>query len=219
VQLKQQYSVVFMFLILAVGEIGLCQAQTTAFAGLDFGGNIYIEVPRNWVYLDNNLRRHLDTNSEAVVRLAGLTPNSGENVILVAGNANTTFRTSSATLRLSVRRGEAPTQENMREISNLPKKELTQLLAPISEDIRSVMVGIDEVKSVKAIDAKAVTNQGMTCMFFEFETDTLDGVQLSQTYLCPFGTQSIKFSTSYRKSEAILFRPVLKYAWQSLRVN
>lgn len=217
--LKQGYSILFIFLTLAVGENGLCQENNGAFAKLDFGGNTYIEVPRNWTYLDENLRRHLDTGSEAVTRLAGIAPNPGENIILVAGNAYTSSRTPSATLRLSVRRGDSPTQENMREVAKLPKKELAQLLAPVAEETRRVMVGLDGVKSVKAVDARVASNRGMTCMFFEFETDASDGAKLSQTYVCPLGNRSIKLSTSYRKSEATLFHPVIKYVWQSLRVN
>jgi hypothetical protein len=219
VHLKKRYYILFIFLTLAIGEKGLCQGQNNAFAKLDFGGDTYIEVPRNWTYLDENLRGHLDTAGEAVTRLAGITPNPGENVILVAGNAYTSFRTSSASLRLSVRRGDAPTQADMRELSKLPRKELAQLLAPVVEETRRVMVGVDGVKSVKAVDARVASNRGMTCMFFEFETDTLDGAKLSQTYVCPLGSRSVKLSTSYRNSEATLFNPVIKYVWQSLRVN
>jgi len=180
---------------------------------------MYIEVPRNWTYLDENLRRHLETVSEAVARLAGITPNPGENLILVAGSAYTSFRTPSATLRLSVRWGNSPTQEDMREIAKLHKKDLTEILAPIADETRRVMVGLEGVKSVKAVDARIASNQGLTCMFSEFETDASDGVKLSQTYICPLGNRSVKLSTSYRKSEATLFHPVVAYVWHSLRVN
>jgi len=219
VRLKQGYSILFIFLTLTVGKNGFCQGNNGTFAKLDFGGNTYIEVPRNWTYLDENLRSHLNTGSEAVTRLAGITPTLGENVILVAGNAYTSFRTPSATLRLSVRRGDSPTQEIMREVAKLPKKELAQLLTPVAEETRRIMVGIDGVKSVKAVDARVASNQGMICMFFEFETDASDGAKLSQTYVCPLGNRSVKLSTSYRKSEATLFHPVIKYVWQSLQVN
>lgn len=218
-RLKQRYSIIFIFLALAVGEKGLCQGQNGTFAKLDFGGSTSIEVPRNWTYLDENLRRHLETASEAAAHLAEITPNPGENVILVAGSAYTSFRTPSATLRLSVRSGDTPTQAVMSEVAKLPKKELAKLLAPVADETRRVMVGVDGVKSVKAIDARVASNQGMTCMFFEFETDTLDGAKLSQTYVCPLGSRSVKLSTSYRKSEATLFHPVIKYVWQSLRVH
>lgn len=220
VRFKQRYSTLLIFVTLAVGTSGLCHAQDSgAFAKLDFGGNTYIEVPRNWTYLDENLRKHLNTGGEAVARLAGITPNPGENVILVASNAYTSFRTPSATLRLSVRRGDGPTQVEMRQLAKLPKMELVQLLTSVAEETRRAMIGIDGVKSIKTVDTRVATNQEIVCMFFAFETDTSDGAKLSQTYVCPLGNRSVKLSTSYRKSEAMLFRPVIEYVWQSLRVN
>src|SRR5229473_3028630 len=100
------------FLIVAA----IAHAQGGAFAKLEFSGEIRIEVPRNWDYLDDNIKRHLNAGGEAAARLAGITPNPGENVILVAANAFTAFRTPSATLRLSVRRGENPSQSEVREV-------------------------------------------------------------------------------------------------------
>lgn len=219
VRLSIKHSALIAFFAFAVGAGALCHAQGNPFAKLDFGGNTHIEVPRNWTYLDDNLRKHLNTGSDAATRLAGITPNPGENVILVAANAYTSFRTPSATLRLSIRRSDGPTQADMREVSRLPKVELAQLLAPVADETRRVMIGIDGVKRVKAIDARVVTNQGMICMFFEFETEASDSVKLSQTYVCPLGNRSVKLSTSYRKSEGTLFRPVIEYVWQSLRVK
>ena len=79
VRFKQRYSILFIFVTLAVETSELCHAQDSgAFAKLDFGGNTYIEVPRNWTYPDENLRKHLNTGGEAVARLAGITPNPVE---------------------------------------------------------------------------------------------------------------------------------------------
>lgn len=192
--------------------------QGSSFAKLDFGETIFIDIPRNWTYLDENLKRHLNTGGEAVARLAGITPNPGENVILVAANAFTSFRTPSATLRLSVRRGDGPSQADVREISRMSKAELSQFLAPIVEETQKTMIGVDGVKSANPLRASVVSNKSLSCMFFEFETETIDGTKVSQTYVCPMATNAVKLSTSYRKSEAAMFRPVTQYVWQSLNV-
>lgn len=191
-------------------------AQGGGFAKLDFGGNISIEVPRNWSFLDSNLRRHLDTRGEAIARLAGITPNPGENVILVAGNAFTSFHTPSATLRLSVRQGSGPSQADMREIARLPAAEVLNLLKPVADETRRAMIGVEGVKNARSLDARVVTNKSLICMMFEFETDTTDGLKVSQTYICPIAAKSVKLSTSYRKSEASMFRPITEYVWESL---
>lgn len=193
-------------------------AQDEYFAQLDFDGTASIEVPRNWTFLDKNLRRHLSTGSEATIRLAGIASNSNENIILVAGSAYTSFKTASATLRLSTRRGPALTQADMREAENFSKAELSSILTPAATETEWAMKKIDGVKSTRTIAANLAKNQGLLCMFYEFETDTVDGLQISQTYVCPLGTQTVKLSTSYRKSEANTFRPVIEYVWQSLRV-
>ena len=210
---------VLIILVTALSLSMSAYAQDSSFARLDFGGNTNIEVPRNWTYLDDNLRKHLNTSGEAVARLAEITPNPGENIILVAANAYTSFRTPSATLRLSVRRGSSPTQSMMREVSKLPKIELSQIITPIAEETRRVMIGVDGVKSAKIVGTRVAVNQGMVCMFFEFETEVSDGAKLLQTYICPLGNRSVKLSTSYRKSETAMFRPVIEYVWQSLRVK
>jgi len=218
-QLVKTSSALLILFFCVFGTSAISRAQGSAFAKLDFGGNTYIEVPRNWTYLDQNLRKHLNTTGEAVTRLAGITQNPGENIVLVAGNAYTSFRTPSATLRLSVRRGESPTQTDMREVVKMPKDELAEMLAPVAEETKRVMIGVDGVKSAKAVDSRVSINEGLVCMFFEFESDTSDGVKLSQTYVCPLGNRSVKVSTSYRKSEAAMFRPVIEYVSKSLRVK
>lgn len=194
-------------------------AQGSAFSKLDFGGTITVEVPRNWTYQDESLRQHLNTAGEATARLAGITPNPGENIILVAANAYTSFKTASATLRLSIRRGEAPSQADVRELSKASRSELFQLLDPVISELRKVMMNMSLVKSVKTVDARILSNQSMSCMYFEFEAETADGTKLLQTYICPMSEKSIKLSTSYRKSEATLFRPVLQHIWLSLRAR
>ncbi|PCH49989.1 MAG: hypothetical protein COC22_06120, partial [Flavobacteriaceae bacterium] len=80
---------------LVIGLNETTHAQGSTFAKLDFGGMIYIEAPRNWTYLNDNIKKHIDTGSEATMRLAGISPNNGKNVILIAGNAYTSYRTTS----------------------------------------------------------------------------------------------------------------------------
>lgn len=203
----------------AVGGSALSSREGSAFSKLDFDGNISIEIPRDWTLLNENLRTHLNTAGEAGTRLSGITPNPGKNVILVAASTYISSRTPSATLRLSVRHGEAPTQAAMREVSRFPKAALSELLAPVAEEARRAIIGMDGVKSVVTTDSGITTNQGVLCMFFEFETDTATGADLSQTYICPLGNRSVKLSTSYRKSEANFFRPTVEYVWRSLRVE
>jgi len=211
------YFAITVALVMGLNET--THAQGSAFAKLDFGGMIYIEVPRNWTYLTDNITKHIDTGSEATIRLAGISPNNGQNSILIAGNAYTSYRTTSGLFRLSVRYGSSPVQEDMRKLTELSEDEVALILTPVANLTRKAMLSTKSIKSVKTVNTKVTTNNGLVCMFFEFETDLLDGLKLAQTYVCPLGNKSVKLSTSYRKSEAILFRPVVEYIWTSLRVK
>lgn len=206
-------------LVPLLGESALVRAQDDSFVKLDFAGTTLIEVPINWEYLDKNLRRQLNIAGEATVRVAGITPNIGENVILISANAYTSSRTPSATLRLSVRRGKAPTQTEMREASKLPSSVLSQLLEPIADETRRVMLVNSGVKSVTTTASSVLSNRGVICMFFEFEIKSATRTSLYQTYVCPMGERSVKLSTSYNKSEANIFRPITEHVWQSLRIK
>jgi len=209
----------FIVLILGLGTSNVVQAQGDKFAKLDFGGAAYIEVPRSWTYLDKELNKRLNTFSESIARLAGVPPNPGQNIILVAGKTYTSFHTSSATLRLSIRHGNGPNQTLMQEIAKLSKPEVAQFLSPIANQTQKAMVRVAGVRSAKAVDAKVAAKKGLICIFMEFETDASDGLKLSQTYICPLGNRSVKLSTSYRKSEAKLFRPIVEHVWNSLRIK
>lgn len=194
-------------------------AQSSSFAKLQFGETIFIEVPRNWTYLNEQIRQHLNTASEAVGRLAGLSIAQGDNQILLAANAFTSFKTPSATLRLSVRPGSAPTQENIRELANYSKAELNSTFGSILEETARVLRSVEGVKYAKAIDLRIEHNSYISCIFTEFEYAKPDGVSLSKTWLCPMGDKSVKLSSSYRKSEAAMFKPVITHIWESLRAQ
>lgn len=215
--IPQWIAVCLLTCLFAISPIA--RADRSAFAKLDFGGTIFIEVPRNWKFHDENFMRHLNTAGEAATRLAGITPSPGENTILVAANANTSFRSASATLRLSVRSGKAPSQADMRELTKTPKSELLLLLDPVISETKKVMVGTGLIKSVKTVDARIARNSSLSCMFLEFEVETVGGTELNQTYICPAGDKLIKLSTSYRKAEAALFLPVVRHVWESLKAK
>lgn len=194
-------------------------AQSSSFAKLQFGETIFLEVPRNWTYLNEQIRQHLNTGSEAVGRLAGLPVAQGDNQILLAANAFTSFKTPSATVRLSVRPGPGLTQADVRELAKYPKAELDSVFGPILTETARALHSIEGVKYAKALDLQVKSNRYISCIFTEFEYAKPDGISLSQTWLCPMDDKAVKLSTSYRKTEATLFKPVITHVWESLRAK
>jgi hypothetical protein len=213
-------SFILATLVLTLIPVAKSVAQDGSFLKLDFGSAISIEIPRNWEYKDEKIRQHLNTAGEAMARLAGITPNPGENVILVAGSAYTSSASPAATLRLSVRSGPAPTQQDTRQLASLPKKELFEALQPsILKNLQSLKT-LNGVKNATPTDLGVRKNKSLSCTYDETTVEFIDGDQLvMQTYVCPLGTKMIKLSTSYRKADSALFKPVLKYVWSSLRAS
>jgi len=194
-------------------------AQSSSFAKLQFGETIFLEVPRNWTYLNEQIHQQLNTRSDAAVRAAGLPLAQGDNQILLAANVYTSFKTPSATLRLSVRPGLGPTQADVRDLEKLPKAELDAMLGSILTETVRVLRSAEGIQSVKALGSQVKSNMYISCIFTEFEYAKPDGISLSQTWLCPMGDKAVKLSTSYRKTEATLFKPVITHVWESLRAK
>jgi hypothetical protein len=194
------------------------QGGKSEFVRVQFSSVASIEVPRNWTFLDQNLRQHLNTNTEATLKLSGLNIAQGDNRILVAANAYSSNKKPSATMRLSVRRADSPTQDEMRELVKLSKAELQAILAPAIADTKRTMLNAGRASAFNVRASGIVANGDFLCTVTEFEITYDDGKHANQTYVCPFGDKRVKLTTSYRISESSLFRPVTEYVWRSLRV-
>jgi hypothetical protein len=206
----------FIFLLVAAST---SFAQVSSFAKLQFGERISLEVPRNWRFLNKEIRDHLNTGAEAAARLAGINSAQGDNQILMAAQAFTSGTTPAATLRLSARPGPAPTQAEVREVAKLPKSEMTAALMPVLLETERGLRLMEGIQSAKALGVRVESNSTVSCIFTEFEVVRAEGTRLIQTWLCPTGDNSVKLTTSYRKSEMALFKPVILHVWSTLRIQ
>jgi hypothetical protein len=191
----------------------------SSFASLTFKEGITLEVPRNWQYTNEKVRQHLNTGAEASGRTVGAPVFQGDNEILLAGSALTRGSMPSATLRLSVRVGPAPSQGDMQQGLSIPKSELRSALRPALEEVEQTLRRVDGVQSHRALDVSIVSNKHVACIYTEFEVVLSNTRMISQTWSCPLGDKAVKLSASYRTSEARLFKPVLQHVWSTLRVN
>lgn len=222
--MKRANIISLSLLILSLfASVSTATSHKSTFVALQFGEDVAIEVPRDWTYLDDNMKNHINTSTESVCRLSGISLNQGDNKILVAAHAYSRNPTPSATFRLSVRPTDANgriTQSEMRqEAPKLSRKELLELLAPTISETNRAMLNVEGVQSVKLVDARIEQTKHLTCMLAEFENNADNGISLVQVYFCPAGDKTIKLTTSYKKSEATLFKPTLKYLWNSLSIK
>ena len=183
---------------------------------LNFGDDISLAVPPNWKYQDVELSKHIDTAADATVRLAGLTPSNAGNEILISANTYTVYKTSSATLRLSVRPDNQISQTQMKSLADSSPDDIKEIFDPISKETEKLLNSIEGVKVIKKTRAEVAYNKNLYCILMEFEISSLGDEKLQQTYICPIGNKTVKLSTSYRKSESVIFKPVIEYIWFSL---
>lgn len=196
----------------------LAHSSDSSFGKID-NGLVSVEVPKNWTFLDSNMKNHMNNFSEAVAKANNINVNQGNNFILVAANAYTSSNKTAATLRVSIRPGEFPSQEEMKQLTQLSKADIKEVFDPIIAETKKALLSVEGVKSVKVVDSRIAQSKNLTCIFTEIETETTDGIKLFQTYICPAGTNNVKLSTSYRKSERQMFKPILEYVWYSLRIK
>lgn len=198
----------------------ISSSKDGSFQIINFNDEIQISIPRNWDYLDESMKKHLQTGSDAMIRTTGLPHDSSENTILIAGNAHTSNKSTIATLRLSVRNSDAPSQSDMYKLSNLSKDEISQVLAPVvkstHKELDSYFKGMSKTKES---NISIVNNKTVMCILVNTESTRSDGNWLTQVYMCPLSTKSVKLTTSYRISNEILIKPVVQHVWQSLTIK
>lgn len=200
-------------LLFVVPNPGFTAGGVSTFVRLQFGNDVSVEVPRNWVFLDQNIRQHLNTYSEAVAKLSGINVNQGNNQILVAANAYTTGKEPSATMRLSVRVGSFPSQ------SEIKFADLTELRRDAELSLRRLQGSLpDHVRGMKLIDVRVERLGGYYTIVTDKQIDYVYGPTLDRLDVICVGSKNYKLNTSYQKSEAWMFEPIIRHIRQSLRI-
>ncbi len=199
--------------ILVLGVTNSANADNSAFAHFKFGSDVSVDVPRNWYFLDKNIRDNLNTFSEAAVRLAGISAAQGNNQILIAANAYTNSKKPSATMRLSVRRGNFISQSDVQDsdikkIKMMTKKQIDKLNESLP----------DYVKSMKLVSVRVEKIGGyysvVTKKLVEYDT----GLEVDRLDVIYFPKVVYKLNTSYRKNEEWMFKPILEIVRNSLSI-
>ncbi len=204
-------------LLLAISLLPLpSQAASSAFATVQFGEVAQITLPRNWTYMDKQVADHLNTSSEAVLRLIGIAVSQGDNKILVAANALDANGKTKATIRLSVRKAPSPTQSDMRELAKQPPRSIEAAFLPSANATAEAMLKVPGIKSYKVRGVKLDRNNALLCTWSSYEGDYGDRWVVSDTWICPLGDRRIKLTTSYDKLLESIYRPIIEYVWLSL---
>lgn len=193
------------------------QNGRSTFATVRFGELVQVDLPKNWTYMDRRVADHLNTSSEAVIKLAGVSVGQGDNKILVAANAYDSQGKSRATVRISVRAAPSVTQSQIRELATQSTVTIESQLRPTADETARAMLKVPGVKSYMVRAVKLDQNDSLVCLQSSFEGDLGHGPLIFDTWVCPLGDRTLKLSTSYAKNSRSLYWPTLNLVWQSLR--
>ena len=203
-----------MSIALALAPACFAADGPSTFVRLQFGKDVSIEVPRNWVFLDQNIRKHLNTYSEAVAKFSGIDVNQGNNQILVAANAHTMDNKPSATMRLSVRVGRFPSQA---EIKSADPTELRREAESTLQRLQRSLP--DNVRSMKLLDVRLERLGAYYTIVTEKQVDYVSGPEMDRLDVIYVSSKVYKLNTSYRKAEAWMFEPMIRHVRQSLTIT
>ena len=206
-------AILFGVFLLILGTLNNANAENSSFAHFRFGSDVSIDVPRNWYFLDENIRQNLNTYSEAVVRLAGITAAQGNNQILIAANAYTASKKPSATMRLSARKGDFISQ---REVTEADPKELAMMAKYQLDKLKSSLP--DNVRSMSLVGVRIEKLGKYYSIVTEKLVEYTSGLQVDRVDVIYFRNVVYKLNTSYRKSEAWIFKPIIEIVRESLSI-
>jgi hypothetical protein len=185
----------------------------STFARLQFGDDVSIEVPRNWTFLDPNIRSHLNTYSEAVAKLSGIDVNQGNNQILVAANAYTERnKKPAATVRLSVRVGSVASQAEVKA-ANLG--ELRREAESTLEKLQKSGSLPADVRGMKLLDVRLEKLGGLYTIVYDKQVDYDSGHEIDRLDVIYLGNKVFKLNTSWKR-DVPMFEPIIRRIRQSL---
>lgn len=203
-------------MLIVLTSASYADERDSTFARLQFGNDVSVEVPRNWTFLDPNIRSHLNTYSEAVAKLSGIDVNQGNNQILVAANAYTTQnKRPAATMRLSVRVGSVASQAEVKamNLSDIRREgELT-----LQKLLRSGSLP-NNVRGMKLLDVRLERLGTLYAIVYDKQVDYDSGPELDRLDVIYVGNKVFKLNTSW-KSDAKMFEPIVRRIRQSLTIT
>lgn len=207
-------AVAVLIMVFTSARAGFAADGASTFVRLQFGNDASVEVPRNWVFLDQNIRQHLNTYSEAIAKFAGIDVNQGNNQILVAANAYTTDKKPSATMRLSVRVGSFPSQADIKFANPAELRREAEVSLQRLQNSHP-----DNVRGMKLLDVRLERLGVYYTIVTDKQVNYVSGPELDRLDVIYVGSKVYKLNTSYRKSEAWMFEPIIRHIRHSLKIT
>jgi hypothetical protein len=186
------------------------------FVNLSFPQGVSVAVPRNWDFLDENLRANLRTFAEATVRIAGLMYPQGVETTLVAANGYSSSKSPSATMRLTVVAGKTVSQQ---EVQRLTQHDLFQLGQETKRILEVMFTKAERPQRIEWIGTRVEPHQGFSVLVHEYYRQPVGQEKVFvQMHILFLGDKEVKLTLSRSAAEQIWI-PILKHIKSSWKVD
>jgi hypothetical protein len=210
-----------LIVIITTGLVTTCLADSR-FATLIFG-KVSVEVPVNWIYLNEDVRSQLSTGTESTFKLADIPLDLSKQGILVAAGIGSQLKGNAATFRLTVDPQSGMSQSDTKAIENekLSQDVLEQIMwEPMKQQLLAGLraAGEDQKLSFRKIEFHTINGIHWFSMQYLRTPPNGDSkiVEINQAHL---DDMALKFTISYRESETALFRTTLDRIWRSITIK
>lgn len=198
-----------MLTTLLVASTASAESQ---FVRFDLPLDISIEVPQNWWLLSGDLNTTIETAGEAATKLAGIDLPSGKKVNLL--RANSMPRSTYAAIAVNATDSDILPNE-VKSATTHDLKELEQMMA---ENMRRVIMA-GNLEFLESLGLQRREVSGHPALVFSYRRSGPNGpVIVSMTRLF-VGSKEISFNLSYRESEGQIWKPIIEYMKQSIKVG
>lgn len=194
-------------------SIAAAATPPSNFALIKLSRGISLEVPNGWRLLSYDAKRIIDTSTEAALDLSGIERPAGHEVNLIA--ANSTPASTYAAVRVDL---NMPSLIHPSVFAQVTAQDIRDLSIETERSLRLTLPQVG-LTLVEFLGMRVEKISGFPALVTEYRRSGPKGpvfVQLLQVYTAK---HSFKINLSYRESEVILWKPVLRKIRSSIAVK
>jgi len=207
-------TLIFIMTFAAMFTTQLVIADDSNYQRLSLKEGISVEVPRHWLVHSDAEKKNFAAASEAGTRGTGNNYDTAEDSSRLLAVSALPMPTG-AKIRITVVR---PLRFSGADLRAATAKDLKESQAELATEMSQAM----KATGGKLLDLKVPrveTISGQSALLIEYRRTDLrtSSPWTVRRYRIPVGDKLIEFTTSYRESDALIFKPILDHTKQSLR--
>jgi len=202
---------IYAFILAGTLLLSTASAQSR-FTRFELPLQVSVEVPQNWWLLSGDINTTIEAAGEAATKLAGFDLPAGKKVNLL--RANSMPRSTYASIAVNATDSDISPDE-IRAASKSDLKELEQMMAEMMEK----GLAVQNLQFLESLGLERRIVSGYVAIVFSYRRTGPNGpVTVSMTRLF-VGSKEISFNLSFREAEGQLWKPVIEYMKQSIKVG